>query len=257
MLRGRLAFCDAFILGRLGKIALQDITRHAYASPFGELLAPSTLNSMKLLRSRLAEGKPRRLTCDMLDTLFLFTDANFEANQKAGLGAVLANSAGVVLAWFGLNLDQEQIALFLGAGQQTNIGELETLAVSVALLVWQDFLDSVQLVVYIDNEGSKHSLIKGYSASAAMTAVYTLAAATLDAHFVLPCFASVPSIFNITDYPSRQNEHPLLVKDTMVPPDEVGRFFKESLSFLSTALTPPWYMGGDRGESGSAMFPSV
>ena len=34
ILRGRLAFCDSFIFGRLGKIALQNITRHAYASPF-------------------------------------------------------------------------------------------------------------------------------------------------------------------------------------------------------------------------------
>ena len=29
MVRSRLAFCDAFIFGRLGKVALQEITRHA------------------------------------------------------------------------------------------------------------------------------------------------------------------------------------------------------------------------------------
>ena len=34
VLRGRLSFCDAFIFGRLGKIALQNITKHAYAKPF-------------------------------------------------------------------------------------------------------------------------------------------------------------------------------------------------------------------------------
>ena len=33
-LRGRLAFCDAFVFGRLGKVSLQDITKHAYAKPF-------------------------------------------------------------------------------------------------------------------------------------------------------------------------------------------------------------------------------
>jgi len=166
-LRGRLAFCDAFVFGRLGKIALQDITKHAYNNPFREQLAPTTLNSMKLLRSRIAEGKPRRLTCELLETLFLFTDASFEENGQAGLGAVLVNGAGKVLAWFGMCLNQEQLAPFLSAGQQTIIGELETLAVALSLLVWQNLLESVQLMVYIDNEGSKFSLIKGYSTSRA------------------------------------------------------------------------------------------
>ena len=57
--------------------------------------------------------------------------------------------------------------------------------------------------------------------------------------YVLPWFARVPSISNIADYPSRQLEHPLLVKDTMVPQEEVGRSFEESLTFLKGALTPP------------------
>jgi hypothetical protein len=39
VLRGRLAFCDSFIFGRIGKIALQNITRHAYASPFRRILS--------------------------------------------------------------------------------------------------------------------------------------------------------------------------------------------------------------------------
>ena len=30
VLRGRLGYCDAFIFGRIGKMALQNITRHAY-----------------------------------------------------------------------------------------------------------------------------------------------------------------------------------------------------------------------------------
>ena len=94
-------------------------------------------------------------------------------------------------------------------------------------------------MVYIDTEGSKFSLIKGYSTSKAITAVCALAATTLDAHFVLPWFARVPSISNIADYPSRQLEHPLLVKDTMVPQEEIRRSFEESLAFLKGALAPP------------------
>ena len=239
VLRGRLAFCDAFIFGRLGKIALQDITKHAYANPFAEQLNPSTLDSMRLLRSRIADGKPRRLTCELLETLYLFTDASFDTDHHAGLGAVLVDGTGKIIAWFGLSLDHAQLALFLADGQQTIIGEFETLAVALALLIWQNLLESVQLMVYIDNEGSKFSLIKGYSTSRAITAVCALAATTLDAYFVLPWFARVPSISNLADYTSRQLEHPLLVKDTMVHDEEVRRCFLESLAFLKMAFSPP------------------
>jgi hypothetical protein len=108
-------------------------------------------------------------------------------------------------------------AFFLSAGQQTIIGELETLAVALSLLVWQSLPESVQLMVYIDNEGAKYSLIKDYSTSRAITALCAWAATTLDAHFCATMFARVPSISNIADYPSRQLEHPLSVKDTMIP----------------------------------------
>ena len=194
---------------------------------------------MKLLRCRVADGKPHRLTCDILETVYLFTDASFDSDKQSGLGALLVDGAGKVLAWFGLQLIPEQLAPLLDAGQETIIGELETLAVAMSLLVWENLLESVQLKVYIDNEGSKYSLIKGYSTSGAITAVCALAATTLDAHFVLPWFARVPSLSNKADYPSRQLEHPLLVKDTQIPREEVQRCFKESLALVKTAIPPP------------------
>ena len=50
VVRGRLAFCDAFIFGRLGKVALQELTRHAYASPFTEKISDALRNALKLLK---------------------------------------------------------------------------------------------------------------------------------------------------------------------------------------------------------------
>ena len=70
VLRGKLAFCDAFIFGRVGKLALQDITKHAYASPFISKFSERLVVSLILLRSRLLTGQPRLLTCEMLDTFF-------------------------------------------------------------------------------------------------------------------------------------------------------------------------------------------
>ena len=47
-LRGRLAFCDAFIFGRLGCVSLQNITHHAYASPFVSELSVGAIHSLRI-----------------------------------------------------------------------------------------------------------------------------------------------------------------------------------------------------------------
>ena len=109
VLQGRLAFCNAFIVGRLEKIALQDITKHAYANPFVGKLNPFTLDSMGLVRSSIADSKPRRLDCGLLGKLYLFTDASFDTDHHAGLGAVLVGGTEQIMAPFGLTLDQARL----------------------------------------------------------------------------------------------------------------------------------------------------
>ena len=76
-------------------IALQDITRHAYNSPFTENLGAALINSMKLLLDRLLYGKPR-VVSKILE--FLFTDASFENSNSSGLGSVRVSNNGKVAA---------------------------------------------------------------------------------------------------------------------------------------------------------------
>ena len=179
-LRGRLAFCDAFIFGRVGKVALQEITKHAYLKPFVADINARLVESLHLLRSRVLTGAPRSLSCRLLETFYLFTDASFCMDTGAGLGAVLVSSSGDVISWFGLQRDMASLSLFLDGDRKTIIGELETLAVSMAILHWGDRLHSSQLVIYIDNEGAKFSLIRGYSESHSITAICALTAVALD-----------------------------------------------------------------------------
>jgi len=238
VVRGRLAFCDAFIFGRLGKVALQEITRHAYASPFSERISGVLENSLKLLKERVLGGAPRLLSCRMLDTLFLLTDASFQPEVGAGLGAVLVSACGEVMQWFGIQLTLEQLSTLMKDGRETIIGELETLAVSLALMLWAKHLDSTQLLVYVDNEGARYSLIKGYSVSRSITAICALAATSLDAHYVLPWFGRIPSASNLADFPSRQLKHPLLTDSAEVPKEEVEAMFESSIDFVMKALSP-------------------
>lgn len=66
-LRGRLAFCDAF--GRLGKVALQSITQHAYRVPFSAVLEETTADALRLLRRRVSSGGPRVLNARLCTCL--------------------------------------------------------------------------------------------------------------------------------------------------------------------------------------------
>ena len=257
VLRGRLAFCDGFIFGRLGKIALQNITKHAYAEPFSAVLPHIMVNSLKLLRDRVLLGKPKRLSCDILQTFFLFTDASFEPSKGAGLGAVLLSPSGSVVSWFGLWVGVEELSLFLTDGRETAIGELETLVVAVSLVVWQQILTSVQLMVYIDNEGAKFSLIKGYSCSPSITSICALAATFLDSYSILPWFSRVPSPSNLADFPSRLIHHPLLKEDLEAPKGEVLDAFRGSMSFIKGAKAPQEARVGAVAKAGGMTSPST
>ena len=219
-------------------MALQELTRHAYAAPFCEKISNSLRDALKVLKERVLGGKPRLLSCRMLDTMYLLTDASFEPGSGAGLGAVLVSSDGTIMSWFGIHVSIEQLSALLMDGKETVIGELETLAVAMALLLWADRLCSTQLLVYIDNEGSRYSLIKGYSVSRSITSICALAATTLDAHYILPWFGRIPSISNLADFPSRQLRHPMLKADAEVPKEEVEAIFESSIEFARKASSP-------------------
>ncbi len=83
-LRGRLAFCD------------QNITHHAYASSFVANLSVGMIHSLRILRDRMANARPRGLDFSLLQTYVLMTDAAFDESKGAGLGAVLISPYGAV-----------------------------------------------------------------------------------------------------------------------------------------------------------------
>ena len=93
-------------------------------------------------------------------------------------------------------------------------------------------------MVYIDNEGAKFSLIKGYSNSPPITSICALAATFLDSYCILPWFSRVPSPSNIADFPSRLINHHLLKEDLRAPEGEVADAFKGSMSFIKGAQAP-------------------
>ena len=160
--RGRLAFCDAYVFGRSGKSTLQEITKHGFAKPFGLHIGSVLRAKLVFLRDRLVNTKPRCISSDIGVSWSLFTDASYSPDEGGGLGAVLIDHLGTCLSWFFLLVNSEDLSSLETGSNETVIGELETLIVALALQVWVSLLASRHMVFFIDNEGAKFSLIRGY-----------------------------------------------------------------------------------------------
>ena len=238
VLRGRLAFCDAFIFGRLGKISLQAITQHAYAKPFNTSVDDVLSGALQVLHDRMAAARPRQIDLNLAHTFVLFTDAAFDPVKGSGLGAVLVGPNRKVVAWFGLKLTLTHLQPILREGRQTVIGELETLAAAVSLRLWSRILASSKLLLFIDNEGARFSLIKGVSKAPAITAICSIASQVLDEFCIMPWFSRVPSLSNLADLPSRDVSHPLLLLDLRTPHESVMSVVEESLKSVGETCRP-------------------
>ena len=170
-LRGRLSFAESQVLGKAGQYALKVLSEHIHAVPFRPHLLHHVHMALKFLRERLRNGMPRVISSPFDQCWCVYTDASFHCCDQGGLGGVLVSPTGSVVAWFGLLLDDKQIQPFLGAERKTCIGELETLAVPLALQMWSYYLGNAECVVHLDNEGARFVLIKGYSKSSCISRV--------------------------------------------------------------------------------------
>ena len=248
VLRGRLGYCDAFIFGRIGKMALQNITRHAYTKPFSSVADKQLLDSLSLLEDRLVSGIPRCIDLNIHRTFYLFTDASFDPKSGSGLGAVLFDDGGNLVEWFGFLSPVASLSSLL-------VGDRET-AIVLAMLIWGTITVSSRLMIFIDNEGARYSLIKGYAKSQVITNICVMAGVLLDGNFSLPWFGRVPSHSNIADYPSRLIAHPMLTSSKEHSRDSVVAKFEECLGLLASANSPHKIWVGAVAKAGGVIIPS-
>ena len=227
VLRGRLAFSDAFIFGRAGKGALQEISRHAFAKPFVNKIGHELEHRLSQLRDRLKTGEPRCVASKLATSWYIFSDASFDGSTGGGLGAVLVGPHANCVSWFSFLLDKDLLHPILMAGEETIIGELETAAVAMSIHLWSEVLASQHVVFFIDNDGSKYSLIRGYSKSTMITRLCDVCSEMLDSSVMLPWFTRIPSASNIADFPSRGIDHPMLCKSQMLHREKVRKSWEK------------------------------
>ena len=107
------------------------------------------------------------------------------------------------MKFFGLHLPDEVVAEWSSGGRRQLVFEAEVLPYLLALSCWSKILEKRHVLVFVDNDGARHSWIKGGAESVhAMRMIHkgTLLEARLE---VQPYFCRVPTMSNIADGPSR------------------------------------------------------
>ena len=121
------------------------------------------------------------------------------------IGALLLDSAGRGLHFFGLALPDAITEQWASGRRRNLVFEAEVLPYRIALTCWGEVLKNSHLVVFIDNDGARHSWIAG-SADSKHARWMIHQGALLESQLnVTPYFSRVPTASNPADGPSRMS----------------------------------------------------
>ena len=203
-LRGRMQFADSQIYGRTGKrciACLKDFSgrrRNRISERNGMFL--------KLFLSLMKSDEPRLVTKKCADSVVMITDACYERDARdwiCGMGGVILDTLHGVKQFFSCQLSEEQRVLLGELQKKQIIFEAESLCALLAYCLWTEMFSGRMSFLYVDNEGTKFSFIKGSSENKTVDAI-TQIFIEAETHSKSICWlARVSSYSNIADAPSR------------------------------------------------------
>ena len=110
--------------------------------------------------------------------------------------------------------------------QEQAIGELEAFAVLVAFHLWRQKLAKKHVVVFLDNEGCRFLVLKGYASNQNLQdSVFAIANIELE-WCIFPWYAWVPTECNLADFPSREKRREVLSPTLRVDLPEFKEIWK-------------------------------
>ena len=116
---------------------------------------------LQLFIDLMTTAPPRQLVSDADRCILLFTDASYEPESSScicGVGAV-AISPVFGMQHFSLVLTPTQREKLGSLRKKQIIFEAETIAAVLAFTVWARHFIHRRCILFVDNEGTKHSLI--------------------------------------------------------------------------------------------------
>ena len=120
-----------------------------------------------------------------------------------GLGGVLCFNG--MFEFFSVSVDRNGRHALGEASKKQIIFEAETLAAVLAFALWKERFSNRRCVIFVDNEGTKFSLLKGSSDNSTVDLLAGLFAELESSIHSFTWLARVPSKSNIADSPSRND----------------------------------------------------
>ena len=208
-LRSRLLFAEAQIYGRHAKLALQTIGAAGLTKRVVRPLGTKLKRALLWMRHRVLHAAPRIIETVHRTVYYLFLDGACTTASEGGewcgtsVGAVLADSGGNILRFFGHIISQELVQTWGDPDKTQYIFEAEVLPYTLSLLVWKDVLQGCALFAFIDNEAARASWISASAHSEVATNFIHRGASMESDLDVRPFFSRVPTHSNFGDAPSR------------------------------------------------------
>ena len=198
-------FAESQIFGRSAKLALKAIGAPAIRGLPCQPLTDDARFGLEWVLKRLVKAPPReiRARARVSETLLLFIDGACEPAADNWCSAVRQLWGRRGLKFFGLRLPDEVTAVWSGGVKQNLVFEAEVLPYNLALSCWGGLLRDRHVLVFIDNDGARHSWIKGSADSRharRMSHQGTLPESDLN---TTPYICMVPTTSNLADGPSR------------------------------------------------------
>ena len=152
-------FVESQLFGRTGKRCLRVLAD--FSEGRKSLLAEKDKFFLRMFHDLLVRNIPREIGALSSENVVVFIDACYEKGHPTwpcGLGGVAL--AGGKTYFFSLAVDEELRTLLGEKVKKQIIFEVETLAALLATILWQSLFDGKRVVLFVDNEGTKFSLLK-------------------------------------------------------------------------------------------------
>lgn len=215
--RGRIQWFESYLFGRIANLSIHRIGKRAQqkGSKTKSKLDDELRSSLIFLRTRVQTGSPLLLTAETEDSVLIFTDGAFDAeNLKGSVGGVLLDHKGRPLRFFSENLPALVMKRFLEVSDNP-IYLIELLAGYIAAFLWGGLTTGRYVVMYIDNEASRLALIKAYSSTPMGNVIVQMFVSSEDSSQWKVWFGRVCSYSNIADAPSRMEVQDLVTRGAM------------------------------------------
>lgn len=203
-LRGRMQFADSQLFGRVGKRCIKTLSD--FSSSRKIQLDRGDRLFIQLFIRLLNSGKPRVIGPSNVPPVVVLTDACYERESRdlvCGLGAVLQDTRSNTKMFFSVQLDAKQRHMLGESCKKQIIFEAETLCAVLAILLWDELLKDRKCFLFVDNEGTKFSLMKGSSENDRVDCLSRIFAEKESDSNCLCWLSRVSSHSNLADLPSR------------------------------------------------------